>query len=42
MNTIKILKRAWQIVWTCRALWLFGAILALTTASAVYFGPWRD
>ena len=42
MNTVKILKRAWQIVWTCRALWLFGAILALTTASAVYLGPWRD
>jgi hypothetical protein len=41
MNTVKILKRAWQIVWTCRALWLFGAILALTTATAVYPGPWR-
>jgi hypothetical protein len=38
MNTGKILKRAWQMVWTCRALWLFGAILALTTASAIYFG----
>ena len=42
MNTVKILKRAWQIVWTCRALWLFGAILALTTATAVYPGPWRN
>ena len=42
MNTIKILKRAWQMVWTCRALWLFGAILALTTATAVYPGPWRN
>jgi hypothetical protein len=41
MNTVKILKRAWQMVWTCRALWLFGAILALTTASAFYFFPWR-
>jgi hypothetical protein len=42
MNTVKILKRAWQIVWTYRALWLFGAILALTTATAVYPGPWRN
>ena len=42
MNTVKILKRAWQMVWTCRALWLFGAILALTTATAFYPGPWRD
>jgi hypothetical protein len=42
MSTIKTLKRAWQMVWTCRALWLFGAILALTTATAVYLGPWRD
>src|SRR3972149_5087689 len=41
MNTIKILKRAGQMVWTCRALWMFGAILALTTASAVYLGPWN-
>jgi len=41
MNTVRILKRAWQMVWTCRALWLFGAILALTTATAFYPGPWR-
>ena len=41
MSTVKILKRAWHIVWSCRALWLFGAILALTTATAFYLGPWR-
>jgi len=27
----KILKRAWHTVWRYRALWIFGAILALTT-----------
>jgi len=33
MDPIKILKRAWAILWSYRALWIFGFILALTTAS---------
>jgi hypothetical protein len=32
MDPIKILKRAWTILWSYRALWIFGIILALTTA----------
>ena len=30
MDYGKILKRAWYMVWRYRALWVFGAILALT------------
>jgi hypothetical protein len=33
MDHIKILKRAWQIVWSYRALWIFGILVALTTVS---------
>jgi len=33
MDHIKILKRAWETTWRYRALWIFGIILALTTAS---------
>lgn len=33
MEQTKILKRAWQILWQYKALWIFGMILALTTAS---------
>jgi hypothetical protein len=33
MDHVKILKRAWHIIAHYRALWLFGTILALTTAS---------
>ncbi len=29
----KILKRAWQILWSYRILWIFGILLALTTGS---------
>jgi hypothetical protein len=32
MDPIKILKRAWTILWSYKALWIFGIILALTTA----------
>jgi hypothetical protein len=32
MDHVKVLKRAWEIVWQYRALWIFGIILALTTA----------
>lgn len=34
MNHTNILKRSWKILWAYRALWVFGFILALTTASA--------
>lgn len=34
MDPIKILKRAWQILWSYRALWVFGLILALAGAGA--------
>jgi hypothetical protein len=30
MDYTKVLKRAWHTVWTYRALWIFGVILALT------------
>ncbi len=32
MNHMKILKQAWEITWRYRVLWIFGIILALTTA----------
>jgi len=32
MDPVKILKRAWHILWSYRALWVFGLLLALTTA----------
>ncbi len=38
MDHIKVLKRAWHTVWNYRALWIFGIILALTTASGGYNG----
>jgi len=33
MDHFKVLKRAWDVTWRYRALWIFGIILALTTAS---------
>ena len=33
MDHMKVLKRAWQILWSYKALWIFGIILALTTSS---------
>ncbi len=38
MDHIKVLKRAWHIVWNYRVLWVFGVILALTTAGGGYGG----
>lgn len=32
MDHITLLKRAWRITWSYRALWFFGFLLALTTA----------
>jgi hypothetical protein len=34
MDAIKILKRSWKILWSYRALWAIGLILALTTGYA--------
>ena len=34
MDPVKILKRAWHIVWNYRMLWVFGFILALTVGSS--------
>lgn len=33
MNYSKILKRAWDILWSYKTLWIFGMIMALSTAS---------
>jgi hypothetical protein len=35
MDPVKILKRAWYILWSYRALWVFGLVLALATGSSV-------
>lgn len=35
MDYVKVLKRAWEITWHYRALWIFGIILALTTGRNV-------
>lgn len=34
MDPVKILKRAWHILWSYRALWVFGLILALAAGSS--------
>lgn len=34
MDPIKILKRAWHILWNYRVLWIFGFILAITSAGS--------
>ena len=36
MDPFKILKRAWQVLWNYRALWIFGIILALTVGGGYY------
>lgn len=33
MDNMKILKRAWAIIWNYRTLWIFGFILALTVGA---------
>jgi hypothetical protein len=38
MDYVGVLKRAWEITWNYRALWVFGIILALTTAGGSYSG----
>jgi hypothetical protein len=34
MDHVKIIKRAWNILWSYKTLWIFGIILALTTITA--------
>jgi hypothetical protein len=34
VDPVKILKRAWTVLWSYRALWVFGLILALATAGS--------
>ena len=38
MDHIKVLKQAWETTWRYRALWIFGIILALTTAGGGFRG----
>src|SRR5512134_1602514 len=38
IDPIKILQRAWHILWNYRALWVFGLILALATGSSSFNG----
>ena len=42
MNLNTILKKAWHMLWNYRALWLFGAILALVGVNAIYPPAWFD
>lgn len=42
MNLTEVLKKAWQMLWNYRALWLFGAVLALVGPKMTYPGPWLD
>lgn len=45
IDVTKVLKRAWNILWSYRALWVIGMVLALTTASATSRGSssaWRE
>ncbi|HCM96854.1 MAG: hypothetical protein A2X25_05345 [Chloroflexi bacterium GWB2_49_20] len=36
MDAMKIIKRAWYILWNYRILWIFGFILALTVGGSTY------
>jgi hypothetical protein len=38
MDPVKILKRSWHILWSYRALWVFGLILALAAGGASNHG----
>lgn len=47
IDPIKILQRAWQILWNYRALWVFGLILALAAGGSYNGGgnngvQWRE
>jgi hypothetical protein len=36
MDAMKIIKRAWYILWNYRTLWIFGFVLALTVGGTTY------
>jgi len=38
MDPVKILKRAWYILWSYRTLWIFGLVLALAAGSSMSHG----
>ena len=42
MNLKNILQKAWKMLWNYRALWLFGAVLALVGVGAIYTIPWSS
>jgi len=42
MDTLQILRKSLNLVWRYRALWLFGAVLALVGAKMILPGPWTD
>lgn len=37
MSHTQVLKRAWKTLWSCRALWIFGIVLAVVTSA---WGTW--
>ena len=39
MDHVKVLKRAWEILWRYRVLWVFGIILALTAGGGTPGNP---
>jgi hypothetical protein len=41
METRKVLRKSWQMVWQYRALWILAMVLALTTVNTIYLGPWH-
>jgi hypothetical protein len=42
MDTRKVLRKSWQMVWQYRTLWILAMVLALTTVNTIYLGPWQD
>ena len=42
MDTIQIFKKALNLTWRYRALWLFGFLLALTVSSALFWLPFAE
>ena len=42
MDLNTVLKKAWHMLWNYRALWLFGAVLALVGANTIYLPTWPD
>jgi hypothetical protein len=42
MNLNIILKKAWHMLWNYKALWLFGAILALVGANTISLSFWPE